>query len=316
MMFRRQRRPARASRRSGWLLRMAAVFAVAALAGVPLALAQVSLSAGGAPAPPMLTQHVTDLTGTLQAAQVAELEATLAALEKRKGSQLAILMVPSTGDTPLETYSLAVVEKNKLGRVKVDDGLLLLVAKDDRKARIEVGYGLEGVVTDAISSRVIREYLAPRFRENDYFGGLRDASGVMVKLVDGEPLPAPLAEEPSGQRRGGSSLSFAVFVGLFIGMFAGGTRLKPVLLRRVGAGGIAAGLAWLLFSAGLAAIVSFVVAFLVSAAGGGRFGSGGGSHGIFPSGGWGGGGGGFGGSGGGWSGGGGSFGGGGASGGW
>ena len=319
MMLRRQRRPARASRLSGWLLRMAAVFAVAALAGVPLALAQVSLSAGGAPAPPTLTQHVTDLTGTLQAAQVAELETTLAALEKRKGSQLAILMVPSTGDTPLEAYSLAVVEKSKLGRVKVDDGLLLLVAKDDRKARVEVGYGLEGVVTDAISSRVIREYLAPRFRENDYFGGLRDASGVLVKLVDGEPLPAPLADEPSGRRQGGgSSLPFAVFVGLFIGMFAGGTRLKPMLVRRIGAGGIAAGLAWLLFSAGIASIAAFVVAFLVSAGGGGRFGSGGGSHGIFPSGGWGGGGGGFGGGGGGggWSGGGGSFGGGGASGGW
>lgn len=315
MMFRRQRRPGRASRLSGWLPRVAAAFVVATLAVVPLALAQVSLSAGSSPAPPTLTQHVTDLTGTLQATQVAELEAALAALEKRKGGQLAILMVPSTGDTPLETYSLAVVEKNKLGRVKVDDGLLLLVAKDDRKARIEVGYGLEGVVTDAISSRVIREYLAPRFRENDYFGGLRDASGVLVKLVEGEPLPAPLAEEPSGQRRGGASLPLAVFLGLFIGMFAGGTRLKPLLLRRVGAGGIAAGLVWLLFSAGLASIVSFVVAFLVSAAGGGRFGSGGGSHGIFPSGGWGGGGG-FGGGGGGWSGGGGSFGGGGASGGW
>ena len=315
MTFLRQRRPGRASRLSGWLLLVAAALALAPLAGVPRAQAQVSLSAGGTPAPPTLTQHVTDLTGTLQPAQVAELESTLAALEQRKGSQLAILMVPSTGDTPLETYSLAVVEKYKLGRVKVDDGLLLLVAKDDRKARIEVGYGLEGVVTDAISSRVIREYLAPRFREGDYFGGLRDASGVLVKLVDGEPLPAPLADEPSVRPQRGSSLPFAVFVGLFIGMFAGGTRLKPIVLRRIGAGGIAAGLAWLLFSAGLASVVAFVVAFLVSAAGGGRFGSGGGSHGIFPSGGWGGGGG-FGGGGGGWSGGGGSFGGGGASGGW
>lgn len=316
MMSSPQRRPDWASRLSGWL-RLHAVAGVAvALAFAPMVLAQVALSAGGAPPPPTLTQHVTDLTGTLQPAQVAELEATLAALEQRKGSQLAILVVPSTGDMPLESYSLAVVEKNKLGRVKVDDGLLLLVAKDDHKARIEVGYGLEGVVTDAISSRIIREYLAPRFREDDYFGGLRDASGALVKLVDGEPLPAPLADEPSPQRQGGgSSLPFAVGVGLFIGMFAGGTRLKPVLLRRIGAGGIAAGLAWFLFSAGLASIASFVVAFLVSAAGGGRFGSGGGSHGIFPSGGWGGGGG-FGGGGGGWSGGGGSFGGGGASGGW
>jgi uncharacterized protein len=307
----RQRRPARAPALIAWLLAAVGLLAIGGAA-----VAQVSLAAGGAPAPPVLAQHVTDLTGTLQASQVAELEATLVALEKRKGSQLAILVVPSTGDAPIEEYALAVVEKNKLGRMKVDDGLLLLVAKDDRKARIEVGYGLEGVVTDAIASRVIREYLAPRFRQDDYFGGLRDASGALVTLVDGEPLPAPLADEPEPARSKGSSLSFAVFLGMFIGMFAGGTRLKPVLLRRLGAGGIAAGVAWLLFSVGFAAIVAFVVAFLVAAAGGGRFGSGGGMHGIFPSGGWGGGGGGFGGGGGGWSGGGGSFGGGGASGGW
>ncbi len=276
--------------------------------------AQVSLSAGGAPPPPMLARHVTDLTGTLQPAQLAELEASLTALEQRKGSQVVILMVPSTGDSPIETYSLAVVEKNKLGRRKIDDGLLLLVAKDDHKARIEVGYGLEGVVTDAISSRVIREFLAPRFREGDYFGGLRDASATLVKLVDGEALPAPMVAEPRSAPQG-SALTFAVIVGLFIGSFAGATRLKPLVLRRIGAGAVAAGLAWLLFSAGLGALVAFVVAFLVSAAGGGRFGSGSGSHGIFPSGGWGGGGG-FGGGGGGFSGGGGSFGGGGASGGW
>jgi uncharacterized protein len=210
---------------------------------------------------------------------------------------------------------LQVAEKTKLGRVKVDDGLLLLVAKDDRKARTEVGYGLEGVVTDAISSRVIREYLAPKFRQGDYAGGLRDATTVLVKLVDGEPLPAPMAAEPSRGGDAGSSLPFAVMVGLFIGMFAGATRLKPLALRRIGAGGAAAGIAWLIFSAGFSAVVAFVVAFLVSAAGGGRFGSGRGNYGVFPGGGWGGGG--FGGGGGGgWSGGGGSFGGGGASGGW
>jgi uncharacterized protein len=291
------------------------VLCVVALA-VPGAWAQVSLSAGGVPPPPTLAQHVTDLSGTLQAADRDALEQALVALEKRKGSQVAILMVPSTGDTPIEQYALQVAEKNKLGRVKVDDGLLLLVAKDDHKARIEVGYGLEGVVTDAIASRVIREYLAPKFRQDDYAGGLRDATTVLVKLVDGEPLPAPLADEPSGGGGGGSSLPFAVFVGLFIGMFAGATRLKPVALRRIGAGGAAAGLAWLLFSAGLSAIVAFVVAFIVSAAGGGRFGSGRGNYGMFPGGGWGGGGFGGGGGGGGWSGGGGSFGGGGASGGW
>jgi uncharacterized protein len=280
-----------------------------------LLLAPLSVSAAADPAAvPVLKQHVTDLTGTLSAAQIAELEAPLAALEQRKGSQLTVLVIPSTGDQAIEDYSLAVVEKNKLGRKKVDDGLLLLIAKDDRKARIEVGYGLEGAVTDALSSRIIREYLAPRFRENDYFGGIRDAEAALVKLVDGEALPEPLAAEP--ERRGTPPLMFAIFLGLFIGMFASGTGIKPVTLRRLGAGGIAAGLAWLIFSAGISMAIAAVVAFLVSSSGAGRFSSGRGSHGIFPGGGGGGWGGGGSSGGGGWSGGGGSFGGGGASGGW
>ena len=228
-----------------------------------------------------------------------------------------VLVVDSTGTQSIEEYALAVAEKNRIGRGEADDGLLLLVAKTDRKARVEVGHGLEGAVTDALSSRVIREYLAPRFRAADYFGGLRDASAVLVKLVDGEPLPPPMAAESGRASAGGfSPLLFAVFLGLFIGMFASGTRLRPVGLRRIGAAGIAAGVAWLVFSAGLAAAAAAVTAFLVSrAGGGGRFSSGRGDSGVFPGvGGWGGGMGG--GGGGGWSGGGGSFGGGGASGGW
>jgi len=261
---------------------------------------------------PVLRQHVTDQTGTLSAAQIGELEADLVALEQRKGSQLSVLVVATTGELPIEEYSLAVVEKNKLGRRKIDDGLLLLVAKDDRKARIEVGYGLEGVVTDAIASRVIREYLTPRFREGDYFGGLKDADAALIKLVDGEPLPPPMVSE-SDSGSGPPPLVFAVFIGLLIGMLASATALRPVTLRRLGAGGIAAVLGWLIFSAGLSAVIAAVVAFLASSSGGGRFGSGRGGWGSFPGGGggWGGGGG-----GGGWSGGGGSFGGGGASGGW
>ena len=271
-----------------------------------------------AAAEPKLAQHVTDRTGTLTAQQIAELEAPLVALEQRKGAQLAILVIASTGEQALEDYSLAVAEANKLGRAKPDDGLLLLVAKDDRKARIEVGYGLEGAVTDAQSSRIIREYLAPRFREGDYFGGLRDAEAALVKLVDGEPLPPPLAEEEA-QDDGPPPLFFAAIIGLFVGLFAGGTGLKPVGLRRIGAAAVAGGIGWLLFSLGAAVLVSALVAFLLSASGGGRFGSGRGGWGSFPGGGggWGGGGGGWsGGGGGGWSGGGGSFGGGGSSGRW
>ena len=253
---------------------------------------------------PVLKQHVTDLTGTLTAAQVAELEAPLVALEQRKGSQLTVLLIASTGDQAIEEYSLAVAEKNKIGRSKVDDGLLLLIAKDDRKARIEVGYGLEGVVTDALSSRVIREYLAPNFRKGDYFGGIRDATGVLAKLVEGEPLPAPMAVE---SHDGPPPFIYAILLGVLVGSFASVTGIKPAFLRRIGAGGIAAVIGWLVFSGGIAALVAAVAALLFSGAGGmggmGGF-TGGGST-------WGGRGG-----GGGWGGGGGSFGGGGASGGW
>jgi uncharacterized protein len=271
-----------------------------------------ALALAAAPAPPHQSQHVTDQTGTLTAEQIAALEAPLVALEQRKGAQVAILVVGSTGEQALEDYSLAVAEANKLGRAKPDDGLLLLVAKDDRKARIEVGYGLEGAVTDAMASRIIREYLAPKFRNNDYYGGLSDAEGALVKLVDGEPLPAPVAD--GNQDSGTNPLFFAAILGLFVGMFAGGTGLKPVALRRLGAAAIAGGIGWLLFSVGLSVLVAAVIAFVVSSGGAGRFGSGSGGWGSFPGGGgsWGGGGGG----GGGWSGGGGSFGGGGASGGW
>lgn len=282
-----------------------------------LLLAALLLCLAGAPAwsaatVPVLNRHVTDQTGTLTPEQVAQLEARLVALEQKKGSQVAVLMVATTGDQSLEGYSLAVAEAAQLGRAKTDDGLLLLVAKDDRKARIEVGYGLEGVVTDALSSRVIREYLAPKFRANDYFGGISDAVGVLSTLVEGEPLPAPMAAEPGAS--GSPNLMLAAFVGFFIGMLASGTRLKPVLLRRLGAGGIAAGIAWFVLAAGFTSLVAALVAFLVSSAGGGRFGSGRGHWGSFPAG--GGGWGGSSGGGGGWSGGGGSFGGGGASGGW
>lgn len=267
-----------------------------------------------APEPPVLRQHVTDLTGSLDAAQLARLEARLVALEERKGSQVAVLLVPTIGEASIEEYALAVAEKTRLGRVEPDDGLLLLVAKNDRKARIEVGYGLEGVVTDAIASRVIREYLAPKFRANDYAGGLEDAVTVLVKLVDGEPLPPPMAAQ-GGEGGGMPPLGVAAMVGLLVGLFAGASRVRPVFLRRIGAGGVAAAIATLLLSLGMAGIVAALIAFLLSGGGGGRFGSGRGGWGTFPAGGAWGSGGGFGG-GGGWSGGGGGFGGGGASGSW
>lgn len=260
---------------------------------------------------PKLVRHVTDLTGTLTAEQEAQLEAELDAFERRKGSQVAVYMVPTLGDRALEEYSLAIAEKNRLGRAKVDDGVLLFIAKDDRKVRFEIGYGLEGAIPDAKAGRIIREYLAPNFRQGDYYRGISDALGAVTGLIDGEDLPPPLAEEDS--RRDPPFGVFALLIGVFVGLMAAGTRLKPVFLRRTGAGVLAGVLAFVLFSAAGTVMIAALVAFFVSSAGPGRFSSGGGGWGSFPGGGsgWGGGGG-----GGGWSGGGGGFGGGGASGGW
>lgn len=261
---------------------------------------------------PALARHVTDTTGTLSAEQIAALEAPLAELEKRKGSQLAVYMTGSLDGVPIEEAALAVAERNALGRAKVDDGVLLFIAKDDRKVRIEVGYGLEGAIPDAKAGRIIREYLTPHFREGDYFGGIQSATGALAGLIDGEDLPPPLVEERA--RREAPGGLFAVVIGFFVGLFAAGTRLKPVFLRRSGAGLVAGGLGFLLLSTLGSGLLAALVAFLVASSGPARFSSGRGSWGSFPGGGSGWGGGGFG--GGGWGGGGGGFGGGGASGGW
>lgn len=263
---------------------------------------------------PKLARHVTDLTGTLTDAQAAQLEAQLSAFEQRKGSQVAVYMVSTLGNQSLEDYALAIAEKNKLGRSRVDDGVLLFIAKDDRKIRIEVGYGLEGAIPDAKAGRIIREYLAPNFRKGDYDRGISEAVVAITSLIDGEELPPPKADADGRALPAGLP---ALLLGLFIGLMAAGTRLKPAFLRRSGAGIVAGALAFVLFSTVAAVLVAAFAAFFMSGAGAGRFSSGRGSWGSFPSGtGWGGGGGGSGGFGGGWGGGGGGFGGGGASGGW
>ena len=285
------------------------------LAFATLALAACAAGVAGADVPgPTLKAHVTDLTGTLAAADVAKLEQRLSALEQRKGAQLAVLLVQTTEPETIEQFALKVADQNGLGRKGVDDGALLLVAMKDRRARIDTRYGLEGAIPDAVAKRLITSYLEPHFRQGDYAGGLDETTAALVKLVDGEPLPAPMAAQDSGGG-GQPDWFFAIFIGLFVGMFAAGTRLKPVAIRRLGAGGVAAVAAWLVVGGISALAAAAVVAFLLSGAratSGGRY--------IGP-GGWGGGGfgggsGGFGGGGGGWSGGGGLGGGGGASGGW
>jgi uncharacterized protein len=267
-----------------------------------------------ADAVPKLTRHVTDLTGTLSAQQVDQLDAQLVALEKAKGAQLTVLMVDSTAEQDIDSYSLAVAEANKVGRKGVDDGVLLLVAKNDRRVRIEVGYGLEGAIPDAATARIIREYIAPKFRSNDYFGGISDAVGALTLLINGEALPPPVQGSPSNERSGPglqNGLMIGVFVALFLRSMLG--RATPWVRAPLGAV-LVGGLLWLLISMGAGIIGALVGGVLMLLPGGAGRSIGGGGWGGFGGGGWGGGGGGLG--GGGFSGGGGSFGGGGASGSW
>ncbi|MGC3979643.1 MAG: YgcG family protein [Steroidobacteraceae bacterium] len=268
---------------------------------------------------PALTRPVTDLTQTLTAEQVSALEARLLALQTRKGSQLAILLVPTTQPETIEQYSIRVADVWKLGRKDVDDGVLLLVAKNDRNVRIEVGYGLEGVLNDATTNRIIRQLIVPAFRDGDYSRGISDAATRIIQLIDGEVLPEPAT---SPQRRNGSSnLPWPLLIFL---VFIGGRVLRGAM-GRLGAASLTAGgaglLVWLFIGSIMAGLVAaiFAFAFVLSSGGGG-----GGGWSSGPRGGWGGGfgGGGFGGGfggrsgGGGFSGGGGGFGGGGASGRW
>lgn len=262
---------------------------------------------------PVLKQHVTDQTGTLTAAQIAELETQLVALEARKGSQLAVLIISSTGSDTIENFSLSVAEKNKLGRNKTDDGLLLLIAKDDRKARIEVGYGLEGAVPDALASRIIREYLTPKFRQGDFFGGIRDSLDALKKLVDGEILPEPMTSDAYIEDDLIPSFVVTAFLTFFFASQAAAFGIKPVLLRRLGAAGASALVAVLIIGLGFSTFVFALIAYFIAGADPGNFTSGRGGSGSFGGGSWGGG---SSGGGGGWSGGGGSFGGGGSSGSW
>ncbi len=265
---------------------------------------------------PKLTRHVTDLTGTLTAQQVDQLDAQLVALEKAKGSQLTVLMVDSTAGQDIESYSLAVAEANKVGRKGTDDGVLLLVAKNDHRVRIEVGYGLEGAIPDAATARIIREYIAPKFRGNDYFGGINDAVGALTQLINGEALPPPVQGNSADEHSGPglqNGLMIGVFVALFLRSMLG--RATPWVRAPLGAL-LVGGLLWLLISMGAGIIGALVGGVLMLLPGGGGRSIGGGGWGGFGGGGWGGGSGGGGFGGGGFSGGGGSFGGGGSSGSW
>ena len=140
---------------------------------------------------PALTARVTDLTGTLSGEAVTRIEAKLADLEAKKGSQIAVLIVPTTQPEDIDQFGIRVEDAWKLGRKGVDDGAYLIVAKNDRRVRIEVGYGLEGALPDAIANRIVTETITPHFKLGDYDGGVEAGVDQMISVVNGEPLPAP-----------------------------------------------------------------------------------------------------------------------------
>lgn len=283
----------------------------------------VSAFAQDTPVPvPALTSPVTDLTQTLTPEQRGVLERRLRDYEAQKGTQIAVLIVPTTQPDAIEQYSIRVADQWKIGRQGPDDGVILLVAKNDRAVRIEVGTGLEGAIPDVLASRIISQVIVPRFRAGDFAGGIDEAVTRIIALLEGEALPEPerrSSQAPEGLGGIGNALPV-----LLMFVFVGSGILRGILGRFGGASataGIAGVLMWLLTSVMAISIIAAVLAFvfaLISGGGGGGFGGGrgwsSGRRGGWMGGGFGGGGGGFG--GGGWSGGGGGFSGGGASGRW
>jgi uncharacterized protein len=201
---------------------------------------------------PQLSGRVVDQTGTLSGGDVAALTQTLKDLEARKGSQVAVLIVPTTQPESIEQFSIRVAEAWKIGRKKIDDGALLVIAKDDRKLRIEVGYGLEGALNDATAKRIIDEVITPRFRSGDFAGGISAGVGRIIGVIDGEWLPAP-ARPPPQQRQSSVSLDFVNPLNPFfiIPVLLLGGAMRRALGRLIGSGAtgsLVALLTWYVFA--------------------------------------------------------------------
>ena len=295
------------------------VAASCVLALVLLLTLGLAFSASADVAVPQLTGRVVDQTGTLSSADLAALSQKLQDFENRKGTQIAVLIVPTTQPETIEQFSIRVAEAWKIGRKKVDDGAILVVAKNDRRLRIEVGYGLEGALTDVTSRRIIDEDITPKFRSGDFAAGIGAGVDRMMRVIDGEPLPSPSRSANFAHNLEDLAPVFAA--ALFASIGVGGF-FRAVLGRLLGSlvtGGIIAAVTWLILgSAALAmavGVLGFIIGFvadLFSAIPPGTGRSRGGSWSSGSSGGWSSGSSGSGG----FSGGGGSFGGGGASGNW
>lgn len=261
-----------------------------------------SLAAEGDVQPiPALTTPLTDTANLLSASDAAALNQKLAAFSQAKGSQIAVLIVPTTAPEDIFAYSFRVADNWKLGRKGIDDGVLLVIAVQDRKSNLQIGYGLEGAIPDARSKQVLDDIIRPYFRNGDFAGGLNAGTDALIKLINGENLAAPTQQDRHGKSKNNNILIIAIIAGALVGMmvrsFAGN------LFGGITGGGIALAVAWLLGAAIAMAILAAVVAAVAASAngnrgfGGGGFGGGGFGGGSFGGGGFGGGGGGFGGGG-------------------
>jgi uncharacterized protein len=217
---------------------------------------------------PPLTGRVVDTTNTLSSSDIAAQSSRLADLQRRKGSQVAVLIVPTTAPETIEQFSIRAAETWKIGRRKIDDGALLVVAKDDHRLRIEVGYGLEGALTDVTARRIIDETIVPRFKSGDFAGGIAAGITQMIGVIDGEPLPAPVPEVSHGSNGNDLLLSFLnpfnPFTLFFV--FAVGAITRSLLGRLLGSaitGGVMAWFTWYtLGSIGIAGLAGAIVSVL------------------------------------------------------
>lgn len=272
-----------------------------------LLIATLNINAQTQPVPKLETR-VTDLTATLSNQQKIALEAELLSFEEEKGSQVVVLIISTTDPESIEAYGIRVVEAWQIGRSGVDDGVLLLVAKDDRKVRIEVGYGLEGAIPDAYAKRIIENIIIPDFRQGQFYVGIENGVGAIMGLIEGEDLPEVTQEPPSTMGMKNESLFMTLIIVGVIMLSILKAFIKKSKYKWV-AVSVASILAGLIFGSLIFGGIGFAISsFIMFSSSSGR------SGGRYYGGGFSGGGGSFG--GGGFSGGGGSFGGGGASGGW
>jgi uncharacterized protein len=215
---------------------------------------------------PQLSGRVVDQTGTLSAGDLSALTQQLKDLETRKGSQVAVLIVPTTAPETIEQFSIRVAEAWKIGRKKTDDGALLVVAKNDHKLRIEVGYGLEGALTDVAARRIIDEIIVPRFKTSDFAGGISAGVDRIIRIIDGEPLPAP---KPEASHSVDPDMLFNIVFSPFglIGYAAIAGIMRGLMGRLLGSGvtaGVVGAIAWFLLGSMVFSTVLGVAAFFLT----------------------------------------------------